>query len=409
MYSNYDQNNIVVFEKKKSKRIKLIYTIAGILAVIFIGGAVGVGLSQPIVNAFGYPGHAEERRPLQLPVEDVAAEENTAAVFSEPKKVGAEYTASELYEEVKDTVVAIKLYYINPRTFEEVGSVVGSGVIFTSDGYLLTNHHVVEGANNIAVLLNDYKDESKVNEYKAELVGSDKQSDLAILKIERKEPFKAASIGDSDKLKIGQFVCPIGNPMGLSKSMTMGIVSGLNRESSYELSSIQFDAAINSGNSGGPLFDMQGNVVGIVNMKLVSLVYDNTIENISFAITINEAKPIINDLITHGEVVSRPMLGITIMPINEYTAFRVFGITGIREGLMITSVQENSPAAKNGVAAGDILTKVNGKDVIESVDVQAEIKNLKIGDKVTLTIARIDSNGRIRNHDIEVTLIGSTG
>lgn len=395
--------------RKTARFARLRGVIAAVLAIAIVGGGAGFGGAyyagsrllpngnQQIVSADNVPQLALE--PIAENVE-LAAKDTLVAANSSAKKLDA----TQLFEQVKDTVVGIKLYVNSQsrgrgtQTLIDEG-VVGSGVVFTTDGYILTNAHVISEADKIAVMVNDYDDPSIVNEYEATVVGSDTPTDLAILKISRKDAFKAAPIGDSSTLKVGQVVCPIGNPLGMAKSMTQGIISGLNREADeggYELSSIQIDAAVNPGNSGGPLFDMYGNVVGIVNKKYV---YESMVENMGFAITIDEAKPIINDLLTYGEVTSRPVLGITTQQLNAYWATMLD--LSIESGLLVTDVNPNAQAY-SVLSKGDIITKVNGKDVASVTDVQTQTKGLKSGDTIKVTVVRFDNLGK--GNEVEVTV-----
>ena len=296
--------------------------------------------------------------------------------------------AEELYEKVKDTVVMVYNYQRVTGYTEPVKYGGGSGVVFTSDGYVITNAHVVEGATKLTVIASDYTDSDKTNEYEATLIGKDTYSDLAVLKVEREEPFEYAKLGDSDTVRVGQDICVLGNPKSLMNSLTKGIVSGLGRasiyNSAYGTSTIQIDAAINSGNSGGGLFDMYGNVIGIIDYKLTSNT-SATIENIGFAITINDAKPIINDLMTKGYVTNRPGLGINGEAISDYSAY----LQGLESGgLYVTYISEDMPVAKSGLQVGDIICKVNGTSVSSITDVQNIIGELNIGDTVELTVYR---------------------
>ncbi|MCL2087782.1 MAG: S1C family serine protease [Oscillospiraceae bacterium] len=397
--------------ERKPKKVNFFASSAIVVSVVLVGIVLGYGISASTLELTAENSRSGSQDGLQIPTDervsnDELLSERNSERLAPRKSENETFTTEELYEEVKDTVVGIKRYQRAPYALEEIGRMVASGVIFTTDGYLLTNHHVISDGGRFTVLVNDYKDETIIHEFPATIIGSDEPTDLAILKIERNEGFKAASLGDSDTLKIGQTVCPIGNPMGLSKSMTQGIVSGLNRESKFELNSIQFDAAVNMGNSGGPLFDMHGNVVGIVNEKYSTLMFDSIIENIGFAIAISPAKPIINDLLAHGEVVSRPMLGITILTINSYISEQM-GLFGVNSGLLITSVLERSSAYEKGIVAGDIIAKINGNEVSYPEDVHGVIRSLNVGDTVVLTITRFESNNRQRFYDIEVELIAS--
>lgn len=383
-------------QTKKKGRFKT--AVAAVLSVALIGGASGFG---GVYFGYNYFASESEKQIVQLPESNSNAVETTikddevllAADTLAKNTTNKEMTPSELFEKVKDTVVGIKLYenVMRGRQVVSEGSLVGSGVIFTTDGYILTNYHVITDYEKIGVLVSDYDDPTEIYEYEAEIVGTDEPTDLAILKITRSEPFKAAPIGDSSSLKVGQYVCPIGYPLGLEKSMTLGIVSGLNREveaGGYELSSIQIDAAVNMGNSGGPLFDMYGNVVGIVNKKLV---YDNLVENMGFAITIDEAKPVINDLLAYGEITSRPVIGINTYELNQYVA-QMYGLN-ITEGLLVYGINSSAPVSKSGLAVGDVITKVNGVEVYSVTDVQTLTKNLKAGDTIDATVVRYSEYG----------------
>lgn len=312
--------------------------------------------------------------------------------------------AEELYEKVKNTVVLVYNYQRQTGYAEPVKYGSGSGVVFTSDGYVITNAHVVEGADKMTVVAPDYKDPDTTKEYEATVVGSDTYSDLAVLKISRDDPFEYATLGDSDTVRVGQDVCVLGNPKQLLNSLTKGIVSGLGRasasNSAYGTSTIQIDAAINSGNSGGGLFDMYGNVIGIIDYKLVSNT-SASIDNIGFAITINEAKPVINDLMTKGYVTNRPGLGINGEEISEYSAY----MQGLESGgVYVTYISEDMPVVKSGLKVGDIISKVNGTAVTTVTDIQNIIAELNIGDTVELTVYRVGATGRYTTKTINVEL-----
>ena len=325
-----------------------------------------------------------------------------------------EYTYQELFEKVNESIVIVKNYVNNSSGEGYTLYGTGSGVIFTTDGYVITNAHVVQSCTKVSIVVSDkYSDEEEIE---AILVGSDSATDLAVLKVSREQPFTAAALGNSDSLSIGQEVCAIGNPAGLNKTLTNGIVSGLNRYSSeggYELSSIQTNAAINPGNSGGGLFDLYGNVVGIVNSKLVSTSSSTTLENLGFAITINEAKPVISDLINFGYVTGRPTLGITTVAVNEYTA-QLYGLAAT--GLLVTEIRQDAPVAQSGLRIGDVITAVNGTKISSVADVQAITKGMSAGDTITVTVSRTGSNSmnpfshnNATNLDIEVILTESAG
>ena len=275
----------------------------------------------------------------------------------------------------------------------------GSGVIISADGYILTNNHVVNStssssfyelgkATKITVKL--YNDDT---EYEAKIVGTDEQTDLAVIKIER-DGLTAAELGDSDTVQVGEFCMAIGNPLGLGTTVTDGIVSAVNREVTDEdnnsYTAIQTNAAINSGNSGGALVNSKGQVIGINTLK----VSGDGVEGVGFAIPINSTKDIYQQLIEYNKV-KRPYLGIGGINVDEDLA-RVNNLT---VGIYVKTLDTFSAAEKAGIKVGDVITKVDGKDV-KTVDELNEIKNeKKIGDKITLTIWR---DGKTQ--DIEVTL-----
>lgn len=350
----------------------------------------------------------------------------------QPSGANGEYTYSELYEAVNDTIVLVKVYkdqssddiysyydyYFgygergsgSKENSEPVYTGYGSGVVFTEDGYILTNAHVVSGASKLVVEVNDYNDSNETHEYEATVIGSDDSTDIAVIKIERDEPFLAAKIGSSDSLKVGQDIAVIGNPgvtasIMFAHTMTAGIVSGLDVEcladNGYSLSLIQTDAAINSGNSGGGMFDMYGNVVGVVNSKIVATTY----EGLGFALSIDEAKPIMEDLLNYGYVKSRPVLGVTTVELNEYRA-QLYG-SKLSQGLLISGLNEGAPVEKSGLRVGDIVTKINGKNVSSIADVQSIISKFRVGDTVTATVARENTSGGMDSVEIDIILTES--
>jgi serine protease Do len=251
----------------------------------------------------------------------------------------------------------------------------GSGVIISKDGYILTNNHVVEGAKEVTVTLADEK------EYKARVVGTDAKTDLAVLKIEVNRPLPSAAMGDSEQLKVGDWVVAIGNPFGLSHTVTSGIVSAKGRvigAGPYD-DFIQTDASINPGNSGGPLFNMNGEVVGI-NTAIIP--YG---QGIGFAIPVNTAKPLIPQLVSKGEV-TRGYLGVNIQSITPDLA-KALKVED-REGALVADVISGSPAEKGGIERGDIIIAYDGKPVKDSHDLPAMVAATPVDEHVTVTVLR---------------------
>ena len=254
---------------------------------------------------------------------------------------------------------------------------VGSGFVISSDGYLITNAHVVDGADEVNVKLTDKR------EFKAKVVGVDKRTDIALLKIEAKDLPKV-TIGDPDKLKVGEWVVAIGKPFGLENPMTAGIVSAKGRDLPQEnlVPFIQTDAAVNPGNSGGPLFNLKGEVIGIN-----SMIFSRTggYMGLSFAIPIDIAMNTVAQLKEKGRV-TRGRIGVQITEVSKETA-ESFGLAK-PSGALVNAVEKGGPAEKGGVEAGDIIVKVDGREVKTSSELPRIITVVKPGTKVTLTVWR---------------------
>ncbi len=260
---------------------------------------------------------------------------------------------------------------------------VGSGFLFRADGHILTNYHVVDGSNVITVTLHDGR------KFQATVVGGDERSDVAVLKIEG-DHFPAAVLGDSDAVRVGEFAFAIGTPMELPYTFTVGVVSAKGRNlqigGGYEF--IQTDASINPGNSGGPLCDIEGRVVGIN-----ALISGNN-RGLGFSIPINTAKSIADQLMTKGRVV-RPWLGIVIAGLEEATQLqRLF--PGLSKGVVVRGIEAGAPAEASDLQAGDVILKVDGKEVSMASDLQHEILSKKIGQNVELEVWRADRTVRLQ-------------
>ncbi len=293
----------------------------------------------------------------------------------ELQEQGEELSLQQLYERCADTIVAI-----TGTVEDESGYYWGTGVIASPDGLIVTNAHIIDGCDSAKVTL--YNDES----YEAKLVGVDGISDLALLKIDA-EGLPAAVFGDVSSIAVGDEVAAIGNPLGedFRSTLTNGIISAIDRGLNYNgrtMSLLQTNTAINQGNSGGALFNMYGQVVGITNMKMMS--YYSSIEGIGFAIPSSTVKSVVDSLAANGEVRGRPSIGITVGAIPEDVSSHY----DIPSGLYVSGVQENSDAQLKGVQVGDILTAVNGQEVYTTEDVAAIKDAMAVGDTMTLSLWR---------------------
>ncbi len=258
---------------------------------------------------------------------------------------------------------------------EEQPRGVGSGFILTADGFVMTNAHVVEGADEVIVTLTDKR------EFKAKIVGSDKRTDVAVVKIDA-TGLPAVKIGDVNRLKVGEWVMAIGSPFGLDNSVTAGIVSAKQRDTGDYLPFIQTDVAINPGNSGGPLLNMRGEVVGI-NSQIYSR--SGGFMGISFAIPIDEAVRVSDQLRATGKV-TRGRIGVQIGQVTKDIAESI-GL-GKAQGALVSAVEPDSPAAKAGVEAGDVIIKFDGKAIEKVADLPRLVGNTKPGTRSTITVFR---------------------
>ena len=263
----------------------------------------------------------------------------------------------------------------------------GSGFVISSDGYILTNYHVIDGADSIEVAF------INGDSYEAQLVGGDEEQDIALLKIEA-TGLTPVVLGDSSTLHVGDQVAAIGNPLGeLTYSFTVGYVSALDRNITMSdgevMNMIQTDTAINSGNSGGPLFNQYGEVVGITSAKLSSSGSSGeaTIEGLGFAIPINDIKDMVTSIIEHGYVTGKPSMGTTVATVTQTDAQRY----GWPVGVYVNSVEEGSAAEKAGLQQGDIITAIDDTEITQISDLKGALKNYKAGDTATLTL---DRNGK---------------
>jgi serine protease Do len=259
----------------------------------------------------------------------------------------------------------------------------GTGFIITEDGYIVTNQHVVviseveEGSYYAAVILPDEK-----TPVRAEIVGSDEQTDIAVLKVDTDKKLPCVTLGDSETLQAGELAVAIGNAMGtLDDTVTVGVISSPSRDiirNGYHVDIIQTDAAINPGNSGGPLINSFGEVIGITNAKIIT----STSENLGFAIPINSVKKVIESIINYGKVINRPYLGVSVKFVSNNSYF------GANEGVYIAEIIKNGPSEEAGLLIGDRIISMDGVEIRESGDIISVRDSHEVGDKIDVIVER---------------------
>lgn len=363
-------------------------------AVFFVGYAIstngkGGATSNSSMSNVSLPNLELNSRPAENPVltEDGAL------------------TDTAIAKKVKPSVVGITTYVKSRNQYQSYGA--GSGIVFTKDGYIVTNAHVImvestgEPVDRIQVYLDNEESYSGI------IVGADSRSDLAVIKIKANN-LTPAEFGDSTTVEVGEHVLAIGNPSGLqlSGSVTDGIVSGVDRtirssSTGYSMSCIQTNAAINPGNSGGALVNVYGQVIGINSSKIVADGY----EGIGFAIAISEAKPIIDSLISNGYVEGRVKIGITYVVVDDFTA----ALNQVPKGLQVAGIDETLPVAESGLRVYDIITQLDGKSVTSTQDVTEFLRNKKPGDTVKITVYRINDDRTNQTLTITTTLSEDRG
>ena len=364
--------------KKNRRGLKLT---ALCLCCALLGGVAGVGGSA-LLDRFGPAGQTTiyhgEHTPVAVTVANVPS--------------ATKLTPAQVYAANVDSCVGITVSTTtNVFGYTTTAAATGSGFVITQDGYIVTNHHVIEEATrdkSVPITVSFQNGES----YEAKLVGSEADNDVAVLKIEA-QGLKPVVLGDSDKLVVGEAVYAIGNPLGeLTYSLTDGLVSALDRvittgsgNDAVSLNMLQTNCAINSGNSGGPLFNAYGEVIGITTAKMSGASSSSaTIEGLGFAVPVNDVKDIIKDLMEHGYVTGKPYMGVQISSVTEADAKRY----GLKVGAYVEVVEENSSAAKAGLKVGDIIIAIDETEINTHSALVATVATYRAGDTVTLKIMR---------------------
>lgn len=393
-----EYNNINLDDNSpKPKKHTLRKVSAFLMAMMLVsGGSIAVyrELAENPVSA------VEDSRETQSDNKSSVSAKNVSLINTADNS-GEELSTEEIVQKVLPSVVGVESqftvtsnnsgYYYGfgniPSTSSATGT--GTGVVITEDGYIVTNAHVIYDseygaglADKIKVYMNDD------NSYDAEVVGFDTDCDLAVLKIDA-SGLTSAEFGDSDSLMLGESVIAIGNPLGfdLMNTVTSGIVSGLNRNITINdkaMNLIQTDTAINSGNSGGPLINKRGQVIGINSSKMSSSYGSASIEGIGFAIPSNETSRIIDDLMEYGYVTGKPQLGISCQDVTE-TISQMYNMP---VGVYITDVSQDSAAEKAGLQSGDIITAVDGRDIETAEELNSQKNTHMAGDTIEVTYIR---------------------
>ncbi len=362
---------------------------AGAIAAICIVCALVAGLFGSGITYLATNGGSGDETARVESADDTASSSTDSTAVLELTSVSSSSTsvstATAVYELATQQVVGITTE-ITYNVFGQATStsVSGSGFIISEDGYILTNYHVIEdayeGGYEITVMMYDE------TEYTAEIIGFDEDSDIAVLKIDA-TGLNAAELGDSDELVVGEEIYAVGNPLGeLTYTMTSGIVSATNRtittEEGVAMNMFQIDAAVNSGNSGGPVYNTSGQVIGIVTAKYS----DTGVEGLGFAIPINEAIHIANQILTYGYVTDKAYMGVSARTVTATIA----EYYGMAEGAYIDSVNEGSAAEAAGLEVGDIITAVDDTTISSASDLTTVVKSYRAGDTAELTVFRDD-------------------
>ncbi len=367
------------YHKPKKKKKRVFKMIAIVLCCAIVGCALGAG---GVLIGMNLQSAMEEPEPTENLTTMVEGLRETSKIQIAQIDTSKEMTPAEVYAaNVQSTVGITTSITTNYWGFQTTSAASGSGFVISDDGYILTNYHVIDDSDSITVSMYDG------TTYEAKLIGYDESNDIAVLKVEA-EGLAPVILGDSDNLNVGDEVVAIGNPLGeLTFSLTVGYVSAMDRQvtlsSNVTMNLIQTDAAINSGNSGGALFNLYGEVIGVTNAKYSSSSSSEaSIDNIGFAIPMNSVRSIVESIIEKGYI-AKPYIGVTISNVSSESQ-----LYGLPQGAAIQSVTEGGPAADAGLAAGDIVTKANEVEITGSSDFVELVQSSTPGDVLNLTVYR---------------------
>lgn len=398
---NYDGDN--PNQKPNNGARNFLIAICITLAALFLFSAFYVlflsfNKKQFTINDFLSSQIAGSSRPVQNNQHET--DPNAPSIELEnSESANGKMSAPQIYKQLSPSIVGVVTYNLE-EGIEAGQKGEGSGIIISKDGYVVTNSHVIGDTKSygVKIVLNNNE------EYSAKVIGYDVRTDLAVIKADASN-LTPATFGNSDQLEVGQDIIAIGNPGGLdfAGSLTMGVISALNRtlSSSSLVKYIQTDAAISPGNSGGALINMYGQIIGINTVKVVSTGF----EGMGFAIPINAAKTVIDDIISQGYVSGRVRLGITGKVISEYQA----SMYNVPKGILIAQIAQDSSLISSGAQIGDIIVKIDSHDVSSFDTLYSELTKHNPQDTVTLTLYRPSSNKNNDTFDISVTLLEDKG
>ncbi len=391
------ENTVPVLKKQEKKsNLILIFSVICVFCVLF-GGIVGGFISGSIIKKNINTNGSSEAESVVSPNDTLADEQTTQAEkitqsqnnqssgdaivsgtstsSDEKPSVDKSLSATDIYANNVDSVVSIEV-----KNYYSVG--YGTGFIVSEDGYIVTNYHVVEGADSVTVTLYDE------SVYSADVIGYEESNDLAVIKIEPQGNIESLVYGKSSDLKVGDDVFVIGNPLGdLTFTLTKGVVSALNRlidtGSDYSINMFQTDAAINSGNSAGPVFDSHGFVVGIASAKYAS----SSIEGLCFCVPIDDVRSMIDEIINNGYVTGKPLIGVSVYD-KEITNYGFLQSSRSVNGAKIAAIGEDTAASKAGLAIGDVIVAIDGVEIKTVSALKTALSSYRSGDIAVLTINR---------------------
>lgn len=387
VYRGYGYTEPSKKPKREKKRMPTIAIVAICAVISVCCGIVGGSIGSTITGGSGVSVIGDKTAVI---FEGVTIKDSDGDEIKTPMTVG------QIAAAAKDSIVEITTEAVQTGSFmmQYVSEGAGSGVIITTDGYIATNYHVIDGATKVSVRTTDG------TSYEAKIIGGDEKTDLAVIKIEAKE-LTAAVMGNFDDCKVGDTVVAIGNPLGqLGGTVTDGIISALDREITIDnniMTLIQTNTAINPGNSGGGLFNTSGQLIGVVNAKSSG----SDVEGLGFAIPIDLAKTVITDLIEHGYVTGRIETGIEVIEITDFQTAMYYRVS--EPGVYIYSVENGSKAEKAGLRSGDRIISIDGLELTSEEDYNGIIDKHKVGDILEFKVSRSGKEQTVSLELIEYT------